>query len=226
MNIRSLSRVTRQGFTIVELLVAIVIMTLMTSILLSKYPEATMRTALSTATNDLVLLLRESQIRGSAIDAINGSLGGYGVFLSRASSSQVIVFGDRIDPTIPKPAGVGVGNGIYDTTPVDEIKSVKRLNQGFSYAKLCVTATSGTPLISAPYGYVCNDNVYPNIENLTISFTRPSSFAHIYVNNATSTDYSSACIQLYSPKSPAEGHIRSLTVYHFGMVVASASPCD
>jgi prepilin-type N-terminal cleavage/methylation domain-containing protein len=215
-----------QGFTLVELLVAIVIMTLMTAALLSKYPDSSMRTALASATTDLVLMVREAQLRGSSIDSVNGALGGYGVYLSRASSSQVLVFGDRVDDGIEKPAGIGIGNGIYDTTPIDERKSVKILNQGFTYAKLCVPAGLGVPEQDAPYGYVCNATATPSIQSLTISFTRPSSFAHIYVNNATTTDYSSACIQLYSPRSPQEGHIRSIIVYHFGMVVSSVNPCD
>lgn len=214
-----------KGFTIVELLVALVIMTLMTSVLLSKYPETVVRVGLTTSSTNLGLLVREAQLRGSAIDSVQSAIGGYGVFLSRASSSQAIVFGDIIDPSIPTPAGIGVGNGVYESAPINEMKTIDRLKSGYTYEKLCV-GSSTAPLYLAPYGFICNESYDPDIQNLTISFSRPSPFAHIYINNSTSTDFSSACVQVYSPKTPAEGHIRSLVVYHYGMVVSSASPCD
>lgn len=213
------------GFTLTELLIALAIMLSMTAMLLGKYPESSMKITLANANSSLSLFVREAQMRGSSVDSASDTLGGYGIFFDRATTTDVILFGDRIDDTIPTTRDMPVGNGLYDKIPVDEKKDSKPLPSGYSYKKLCVASTTAS-LIDAPYGFVCNATSTPIIETLTISFTRPSQVAHIYVNSDRSVEYISACIELYSPKSPAIGHVRSLRVYHSGMAITSRTSCD
>lgn len=214
-----------RGFTLVELLISIGIMVIMTVTLLSKYPESSVKAKLASYNSALSILLHETQIRGSSVDSVNGSIGGYGVFFNIAKPKEAIFFGDKVDPLIPMPQGLGIGNGLYDTLPVDEWKSVTKLEDGYSYKKLCVGTTTA-PLADAPYGFLCNATSTPDISTLTISFIRPSQVAHIYANGNSLINHPSACIQIYSVKSPALGHVRSVKVYHSGMMIASAKPCD
>jgi hypothetical protein len=206
------------------------IMMLMTGTLLWKYPESTMKITLSTSANKLTLLIREAQIRGSSVDSVNSTVGGYGIFIDSATSSAVVLFKDIVDGTIITPSGLGVGNGLYDQGVISEAKSVTTLSPRYAFKKLCVTS----PL--DPLRFVCDDAHVPQIKTLTVSFTRPSSRANIYINGATSTSFSSACIQVFSPKTPldghssvlvpAAGHIRSIQVYQSGMVTTSVTSCD
>jgi prepilin-type N-terminal cleavage/methylation domain-containing protein len=214
-----------RGFTLIELLISVGIMVIMTISLLGSYPDSSVKAQLASYNNSLSILLHETQIRGSSIDSVNGSLGGYGLFFDRATSSKVIFFGDKVDLLIPMPQGIGIGNGLYDTSPVDEAKSVTTLLDGFSYKKLCIGSSTAS-ILKAPYGFLCNATSTPTINTLTISFIRPSQVAHIYINGTSTIDYPSACIQVYSRNSPAPGHIRSVKVYHSGMMIAGAKPCD
>ncbi len=214
-----------RGFTLVELLISMAIMMTMTGVLLGKYPESTIKLTLANANNALALLIHEAQQRGSSVDSVNSTLGGYGIFFDRATSTEVILFGDRIDLSIPNSQGLPIGNGLYDSGPINEKKSTTRLQSNYSYKKLCVGTTTA-PLSKAPNGFLCDATSTPSIDTLTISFSRPSQVAHIYINNSTTTDFSSACIQLYSQKSPEIGHIRSLKVYHSGMVTTARTSCD
>lgn len=207
----------RKGFTLVELMMCVAIMLLMTGALLQKYPETTMRMNVSNTAHKLALLVREAQIRGSAVDSVNSTLGGYGMYFDLANNKEAILFGDTIDSSISKPFGLGVGNGIYDGLVVDKKKSSITMPIGYSFKKLCIKAATS---------YVCNDDYSPHITNLTISFSRPSTFANIYINGDPLTEYSSACVEVNSPKAPLSGHVRSVQFYHSGMVTTSNGPCQ
>lgn len=217
-----------RGFTLVELIVALTIMIVMTVVMLQNYPGATRRITLLNNTNTLALTIREAQLRGSAIDSITGSTTGYGVFIDLATSSDMIFFNDDASTTIVSPNGLSVGDGVYHMDKdkeQDETKTTTVLSYGYSYKKLCVASSTASAGI-APYGFLCNATSSPPIRTLDISFTRPSSLAHIHVNGSTTDVNTSACIELYSPESPKAGHIRSVQVYYSGVVTTLAQACD
>lgn len=211
-----------RGFTLVELMVALFIMAAMTGMLLENYPDSTLRITLLNNTHNLALLIREAQIRGSAVDSGGGVSGGYGIRIIDSKPSEVILFGDKVTPSVI--AGVlDVGNGVYEDgsngTTKDIIKSTTDMGEKFLYKKLCITGAT-------PDSFLCNENNIPHITSLTVSFSRPNVESHIYINNSTTTDFSSACIQLYSPKSPESGHVRSVRIYHSGMITTTTTSCD
>lgn len=207
-----------RGFTLVELSVSLAVILMLTTVLLSSYPETTVRLTLANLTHTTSLLIREAQVRGSAIDSANSSLGGYGVHISLASPNQLILFGDTVDPSVPKPYGVAIGNGRYESgSPVNEAKTITTLPSRYAISKLC--AGIGFP-------FSCNDANNPAITSLTISFTRPDPMPTIYVNNASSTTASAACIELRSPQAPLSGHIRSVQVFSSGMIRTQIGTCD
>lgn len=207
-----------RAFTLVELSISLAVVMILTGILLSRYPETATKLTLANATHTTSLLIREAQVRGSAIDSVNSSLGGYGIYVSLATSSQLILFGDTVDPTVPKPYGITIGNGAYEAgDPIDETKTVTKLPNRYYISKLC--AGTGFP-------FVCNTSHNPNIDSLTVSFTRPNPVPSIYLNNATTTSYTAACIELRSPLAPLPGHVRNVQVFSSGMIRNGIGKCD
>jgi prepilin-type N-terminal cleavage/methylation domain-containing protein len=201
------------GFTLVELIVSVSIMVMVMTITLSGRPEAILRLSVSDAVSKTELLVRLMQLKGSSINSAGSLYGGAGVIFNRASSTQVTSFRDRVDDSIA--STLGVGNGLYGDTV--ESGEVLLLDRGNRFGKLCVTMSTST--------FLCNDANTPAINNLTISFNRPTQKANIYINNSTAINYSAACVQIDSLKSPLRGYVKSIRVYKSGMIVKSDLEC-
>jgi type II secretory pathway pseudopilin PulG len=203
-----------RGFTLIELGISIAIMVMMSVLLLYNYPEAAIRITLINNVHALAILMREAQVRGSAIDSVNSSIGGYGVNIyiptGINATSQAILFGDTV--STKSTYGIDIGNGLYETAPVDETKSIVSMPRGYSITKLCV-GQSPSVCTSAPSSYV------------TISFTRPSPLPNIYLNGSQTVNYSRACVEMQSPRAPATGHIRSVEVFNSGMIRSNTTGC-
>lgn len=229
MMVKSLKIFSTKGFTLVELTVSLAIMLGIMGILLANYPETATRLTLANNNRSIALLIREAQIRGSAIDSGNteisiaseSPLGGYGVYFDRDTAGSIILFGDTIDSLIPKPFGLAVGNGLYENgSPIDETKTITKLPRGYLISKLCLG--TGSPLV-----FNCNNNNTPPINSITVSFTRPNPQPNIYINGGTpNTNFSVACIEVESPKAPLAGHIRSVEVLNSGMIRAQVTGCE
>ncbi len=209
----------RKGFSLIELTVSMGVMAIILGITMSGGPQSLVRISLAENTYQAELLLREVQLQGSSINSLNNTFGGAGVFFNRASSSQTLKFKDRA--VLDRNRAISIGNGIYDTRPYEEKESLLMTTNRHVIGKLCVATTS-------PSVFYCNDDrppTIPTINTLTISFSRPKQTAHIYANNATSSDYSSACIQFDSPRSPEQGYVKSILVYKSGMITKRTAPC-
>jgi prepilin-type N-terminal cleavage/methylation domain-containing protein len=218
MKLKDVNSLSLQAFTLVELLVSISIMTIILGITLSGGPSALMRLSLADNAYTSELLIREAQLQGSAVNSVNGTFGGAGVFFNRATPSTVVKFKDKVDSALIH--AIGIGNGLYDTTPTDEFDKQYSLTNNHKINKLCV-ATSTPP-------FTCNDDnptLVPIINNLTISFIRPNQGAHIYINNSALINYSAACIQFDSVKSPDAGYVRSVIIYRSGMITKKIGTC-
>ena len=206
---------TQRGFTLVELLVSIGIMVIILGITLSGGPQAIMKLTLSDNTYQSELMIREAQLQGSAINSLDNLYGGVGVYFNLATSSQVLKFRDLVVPNVDRP--IGIGDGLYESAPIEEKDSVFKLSTNHRIGKLCVA--------TGVAAFVCNDEVNPPIKTLTISFNRPKQTAHIYTNDTSSTDFTSACIQFDSLRSPLPGYVRSVLVYRSGMVTKRLGTC-
>ncbi len=205
-----------KAFTLIELIVSVGIMTLVLGITLMQKPEATLKLSLSDSMYTLELMVRQAQLQGSAITSSGNIYGGAGVFLTLASSTEALRFRDRVDKTIS--STLGVGNGLYDNSPTNEKDEIVSFIRGNKIKKLCVSMGTST--------FFCNSENDPVIKNLTLSFNRPSPSINIYINNSTSTNYASACVQMESLKAPNPGHIKSLYLYRAGLVVDKAKACQ
>jgi hypothetical protein len=205
-----------RGFTLIELMVSMAIMMTMTGILFIRYPETIKRLTLANLTYTVALLIREAQVRGSAIDSENSSIGGYGVYFSLANPNKAILFGDSVDGTV-SPYEIVIGNGLYDTLPVNEAKTITTLPAGFSVSRLCVG--TGFP-------FSCNSNNIPPITTLTISLTRPDPKFNLYINDSKSILFSAGCVELQSPLGASLGHIRSVQIFNSGIIRTTNTKCD
>lgn len=207
----------KKGFTLIELLVSIGVMAIILGISLSGGPQSIARISLAQDIYQVELLLREAQLQGSSINSLNNTFGGAGLFFQRTNATTTIKFKDRaiVDPN----RAISIGNGLYDMTPLNERESFLTTTNRNVIGKLCVATT-------APSIFFCNTENNPAITNLTVSFNRPKQTAHIYINNATTTDFAAACIQFDSFRSPAQGYVKSLLVYKSGMITKRSGTCN
>lgn len=207
-----------RGFTLVELMVSLAIILALTTILLWHYPETSVKLTLVNMTHTTALLIREAQVRGSAIDSVNSSLGGYGIYLSRATPNKIVLFGDTVDGSVPMPYNIPIGDSIYQSgSPIDETKTTTILSPGYAIEKICVG--TGFP-------FTCNDANNPPISSLTISFTRPLPTPIIFINGSKGSTFPAVCLELRSPRAPLSGHIRTVQVFGSGIIRTDVTKCD
>ncbi len=205
-----------RGFTLIELMVSVAIMVTMTTLLLYNYPESAVRITLINSIHSVALLVREAQVRGSAIDSVNSTLGGYGVKIAIPANdttpSKAILFGDTISGGLSS-YGLPIGNALYETSPIDETKSTVTLPNRYNITKICVGQSPSTcTTLSNSY--------------VIISFVRPDSLPYIYLNGSKTINYSRACIEMQSPRAPAVGHTRAVEVYSSGMIRTILTGCS
>ena len=213
---RSHVRLVVRAFTLVELMVSLAVMMVLTTVLLWHYPETAVRLTVSNASHTTALMIREAQVRGSAIDSVNSSVGGYGTYFSLSQPDKLILFGDLVTSGVG-PYGVAIGDGLFQSSSPDETKTVITLPARYVVSKLCV---------GAGFPFTCNSANNPSITSLTVSFTRPNPTPSIYVNNLPTTNYSAGCIELRSPNAPAFGHVRAVQVFNSGMITTTIGKCD
>lgn len=209
---------TYKAFTLIELLVSMAVISILTGVLFAKYPDQSIRLNLINVTQDVALLIREAQIRGSAVDSKNKVYGGYGAYFALANPNRTVLFSDIA--SIASSNGINVGDSIFDTTPTDETSSTVIFPRGYTIKKLCVLVSGA---------FTCNDTPTPPITSLTISFIRPNPEPRIYVNNDvsdTSAPYQGACIELWSIKGPQIGHVKTVRVLGIGFIQTSKTPCE
>lgn len=218
-------KVSLKGFTLIELSISLAIMGMMMGILLSSYPETAIRLALVNVSHTASLLLREAQVRGSAIDSGNTTLdeespyGGYGVYVETTNPNDMVLFNDFVDLSGSKPFGLAVGDGLYQKTTPNETNRLVVFPSGYYVSKICVSN-------DLPFVFKCNGDNSPAINNLTISFTRPNPQPDIYINNSSAVNFSAACIELRSPRAPAVGHVRAVQIFNSGMIRTQTGHCD
>ncbi|MEN9552204.1 MAG: hypothetical protein RI935_581 [Candidatus Parcubacteria bacterium] len=207
-----------RGFTLAELITSMAIMTIVLGITLLERPQATLRLALRDTVSSSELLFRTAQLEGSAVKNLNDSIGGAGVFLNRSTPNSLLMFKDRVATNIV--AALGIGNGLYDSTPTDEKKEILTFLRGNKFTQLCVSTTS--------INLSCNSeelHLVPIVQTVTVSFNRPSPTANIYVNNSTAIKYSTLCVQFETLRAPGDGHVQSLFVSRSGIMIKRKGTC-
>jgi prepilin-type N-terminal cleavage/methylation domain-containing protein len=211
-----------KAFTLVEIVISLSIMAIILGISFSAGPQAMMRLSLADNVSTIELMVREAQLQGSSINSVNGVYGGAGVYFNLATSTAVVKFRDRVMYVASVTRPLGIGDGLYESTPVDELYLLKTIDHSHKISQLCVESSGAT-------NFTCNadqTNSIPIIRTLTVSFLRPSQEPNIFINDSTTTRYDVACIQVDALLAPQQGYSRSILVYRSGLMLKKVAQCS
>lgn len=180
------------GFSLVELLVVIGIVTVISATVLVRYGRFSGDVILGSLAYDVALSIRQAQVFGLSFRETGAGTGifsgGYGIHFDKNTPNDYFLFSDADM------------NKRYNA-PTDAIIENFSVRQGFSVFSLCATLSSGAEK--------CN----PTISSLDISFQRPNPDALIYSDLSADT-YKSARIVIRAP----EGQTRSISVVSTGQI--------
>lgn len=232
---RRITTLSAPGFTVVELAVSLAIMVSIMTAVFANYPESNVRVNLGILAHTITLSMREMQIRSTAIESKDMSVGGYGIFFQLSSTSNMISFNDFA--TEVGPNNIDIGDGLYATssTPgLDETEAITTFPYKFKIGKLCVG--TGYPFNGTNNGS-CNDDAssgLPSIGTLTVGFIRPDPRPIITINqlddanhrSSTSSPITGACIEVTSEAPNRSPYTRSAQVYTTGRIIASKQGCQ
>lgn len=195
----------RSGFTVIELMVSITIMTLIMSVVLLSYSRFNGDLALSAMTQEVSLAIRQAQTYGLSVKETVAGGGqfnsGYGFYVNPSDPTHYYVFVDtnaneKYDP------GSGCGSG---STECVEMFS---LRNGVTITGICGAAFSGS--MQCPPGV--------SIQSMHVTFLRPNPDADIRFANSGNVlqggAYQAAQVTLTSP----QGGVARVTVESTGQI--------
>jgi prepilin-type N-terminal cleavage/methylation domain-containing protein len=199
----------QKGFSIVEMLVTIAIISLILGVVIFNQGDFTDQFNLSTTASDLELQIRQAQVFGVSVreftPASNEFNSAYGVSLSDLtpnSKSYYISFADR-----------GTKNGIYDgdsTCPIggsSECLSKIVLTRGIQINQICALMGNS------------QSQCAPSIGRADITFNRPDPSAHIATfNSAGNQNNLDGLIGVRIDLISTGGKIKSVFVYTSGQI--------
>lgn len=201
-------RLGQAGFTVIELLMVIAIITILTGAFLLQQRQFDSTTLLRSLAYRTALSVREAQTYGVSVrfagtGANYRPAAAYGVHFTSATPTSYFLFADTNN------------NRQYDT---GEAVDTFTLRNGFSISDF--SATAGTTASSTLNG--------GSLTSLTIMFVRPNTDACFRTSasqvgvdpcsSASNPTYTRAYVQLRSPA----GSTRGLTIYNSGQISVSA----
>jgi prepilin-type N-terminal cleavage/methylation domain-containing protein len=188
-----------RGFTLVELLMVIGIMSMLTAALVFQHRRFDSSTLLRSLAYNVALSVRQAQVYGTSVRQFGSSFSySYGVYFS--AGNYYYLFADVDNDKVRK---------------ADGTEDVQRftIGTGYSIAKFCGTVVSGgTP------GSHCSTDASP-ITSLTVYFRRPNPDA-LFSSSASSEVYSDVYIQLLGPTGGTD--TRGVTVTSTGQISVGA----
>lgn len=204
----------QSGFTLVEMLVAVAIFAIISSVLLANYPEFRSRAALDNMAHQVALEFREAQVFGISVrgQAIQGqeaqtAFNSYGVYIGEALPStglpELIVFGDKNN------------DKIYDSR-ASETLTTFRLTSGENISQVCTNVNITN--YRSDIGLNCNvAGATQRTEPIVVMFTRPSPSAVFYNGNGEVIDrVQSVTLEL---SNRAGNYKRAIQIFSTGQIV-------
>lgn len=187
---------TKTGLTVLELLVVIGIMAVISTVVLTHYPEFGGSLSLGRVARETALSVRQAQAYGLGVRGIADPVKypPYGIYFSQATPNEFILFADLNNN--------GDGNGYYDpgngcgSADTECVEEYDYSSKEY-IAELCtINADSG----ENPDSSDCNQTV----DDLSITFKRPEPEAYIRSRAYPATLFNGALVRLVSRKYPAK----------------------
>ena len=177
------------GFSLIELLVAMSVMTVITTVLIANHARFNSSVLLGSLAYDIALSVREAQVFGLSVREFGSDFGvGYGVRFSDAGDFFLFVDVDQ--------------NQAYDDG-TDSIVETYTLSRGHFISEFCGYNSSGTPF--------CSTDATP-ITHLDIVFNRPNPDAIISSNEPGTYSWGSVNVQA------SNGEVRTVEIASTGQI--------
>lgn len=209
------------GFTLIELMVVLAIITVITTIAITSQSEFNRSVILANTAYDVALTLRSTETFGLGSRAAGATANaGYGMHFDRSLPGEFTVFAD----TYPGPSTSSVchptldasapsaqpGNCIYDPEQGERIITYK-LNNGITISNFCTYALGSWSCATG------------NLSTLDIVFSRPNPDPFVSVNGQYSSSYpvTQTCLAFTS----TGGGARYVSVAASGAITATATSC-
>lgn len=207
----------RKGFTLIELLAVMAIFAFLTVAVVSIYPSSTVRLKVSSIASNLQATIREAQINASAVSSQGQTVAGYGIDFPLNATSTYQTFVDKVTSTMVN--GIYVGNQKYDGSNEDYALP-KNLIDGYAISDICVSSQSN----ERPFSQCRTAGV---VGELTVLYKRPSAQPSIYINDSTTTQFASACIQIELEKvKKGDAFIRNVILTSTGLIGVTNGGCQ
>ena len=209
----------RRGFTLIEMIVVLAIITIITAIILVSQTTFNHTLLLTDTAYTVALSVRETQTLGLSSEAFNGvQNAGYGVHFAAAPASSYLQFIDS-SPGVPTnvplwcPAGtVGTpnakpGNCIYDGSSRDGLVRTYAFNQAFT-EQFCAF-NAGVAVGYGGLSSACPTSA-PALQSLDVVFLRPNT-STIMTGTLTSgpqIQADTACIKVIAPDGAGYRYVK------------------
>jgi prepilin-type N-terminal cleavage/methylation domain-containing protein len=195
-----------KGFTIIELLVVLLIISILTTVFLLQQKRFDSSTLLRTLAYNIALSIRQAQLYGTSVRQFSGSFDySYGVYFDSADASHYWLFADVVADQ-------------KRTSSAEDVQTFT-IGSGYGISQFCAIQSNGVKDCnagSAAYGGT-------DITYLTLVFKRPNPDAYMYTShypNQTGNPYQNATIKIVGPGDIVT---RSVTVTNTGQISVSTS---
>lgn len=197
------------GFTLVELLVVLVLMSLLTLVFLERQQKFDSSTLMRSLAYSIGLSLRQAQVYGisvrpSAAGSANFSTS-HGLFFQKSSTTSYLLFADQD------------GNNRFQGDPVEQTFA---LGSNFTLSEFCAIYYNGATQVKRCSGGDDSGGGTGSISMLNIIFVRPNPDAKIYALDASynpiagDPPYTYAYIQIKA----IDGSTRGIHVWATGQI--------
>lgn len=213
-----------RGFSVVELLVVVAIITVITGVALSSQGSFNKTLIVSNTAYDIALTIRSAETYGLASRATESAVAnsGYGVHFERATNNAFTLFADTYPSAsltapchpasdLSSPAAKP-GDCAYDADQGEKIISYA-LGNGITISDFCAYVES----------WSCANSNGSALSSLDIVFARPNPNPYMTANGSYSSaaPVTQACLTLVSP----QGGSRSVSIKSTGAIDARAASC-
>lgn len=205
------------GFTLVELIVSIMIISVMTFTLYGNYRAVNKFVSYSTAVSDFASQIKEVQIFGASRGGTTSK--GDGIYIATSTPYSYYLFSDNINSS-SSTTGIGMSNLRWDGASLEPTSTKAFLNTAY-LTRICYNNAEDYGSTSAIPVFTCN------IPNLMLVFSRPKLNASIaYVNSGgATTTVRQACIEMIQAGVSTTTQQRSIVIRSAGQIIVQKTKC-